>query len=258
MTPARRTTATHLLTAALLLTVGFGLGVWLRPSLGDAWRKLRAGSTPPRPLSGELYGAQANQFARLDPLVPPGAVVYLGDSLTARLCLDEWLACDTAPLINRAISGDTTAGVLRRVQSSFPRACAVCVLLIGFNDLRQGASAAEVAERTDAICRTLLSTCGARQILLETVLPGPPAHAEQVSALNRHLLDLASRDERIHLLDLHPAFLTAHEQDPTLFTDQVHLTPAGLARRVRLEVAALKDLKPELGLRSRLPAGEGG
>ncbi|MGA4644985.1 GDSL-type esterase/lipase family protein [Limisphaera sp. 4302-co] len=105
-----------------------------------------------------------------------GAIVFLGDSITqmwtdlAR-CFPRW------KVANRGISGDTTRGLLYRLQEDvLDLEPAALVLLIGTNDIGLGADPEDVA----ANIRTLLERCRkARPRMPIVVCKVMPSHASR-------------------------------------------------------------------------------
>ncbi len=105
--------------------------VLLRSDFIDRVRSL-LGAMPPE--LSEYYHESVQGQLRRDGNVPPGAVVFLGDSLTEGLCV----AAVASPAVNFGIGNDTTLGVRERLPRyhCLERARAL-VLAIGTNDLRR-------------------------------------------------------------------------------------------------------------------------
>ena len=95
-------------TYVVLLHVSF-LGVVWKPGILDRVRTVL--STTPRPELTEYYHRMVTSHLRMDPCVPEGSVVFIGDSLTQGLC--------TAAVVDRSVNfgigSDTTQGVLERI-----------------------------------------------------------------------------------------------------------------------------------------------
>jgi len=245
--------------ARMVFALGLGLvaGGALRPYLVRAGHALIAVPTPPEPKLPALYECRAGQFEVLDALGPSPAVVYLGDSLTDWINLEEYWRSTAGPVVNRAIAGDTTAGVLRRVARSFPNGAAVCFLMIGYNDLSQGASPAETADRIGQLCSLLKSRHGVRRIVVESLLPVSGREGAAVATLNALLRAGAAGDANVEFLDLYPAFLAGAGPDPSLFAGRVHLNARGIARRLEREADYLAEVAPELCVQLRSGARSG-
>ena len=118
-----------------------------------------------------------------------GAVVFLGDSITQgwKSLARDFPGIKTA---NRGISGDTTRGVLYRldanVLSLHPRAI---VLLIGTNDIGAGADPSDVADNIKAIVRAIRREYPDLPVIVCEVMPSsekqhrPASKIEKVNAL---------------------------------------------------------------------------
>jgi acyl-CoA thioesterase-1 len=108
----------------------------------------------------------------------PTRIVTLGDSNTAGFGVASQEAFPArleamlriqgldVRVSNAGISGDTTAGMLSRLDHAVPAGTQIVILQGGYNDLRHGSSAAAIAANVEAI----LSRLRARQI--RTVLCG--------------------------------------------------------------------------------------
>ncbi len=100
-----------------------------------------------------------------------GAVVFFGDSIT-----QGWatLTSDFSPLkvANRGISGDTTRGLRARLQGDvLDLKPAAVSILIGTNDLDQGAEPETVAQNLQAIVAALQESDPALPIVINKVMP---------------------------------------------------------------------------------------
>ena len=97
----------------------------------------------------------------------PVKVVALGDSNTAGLFVGRGSAFPAlveaslqaagydVEVTNRGISGDTTGGMLARVDSAVPSGVRVAIVQGGYNDQRRGVTAARTAANIDAILARL-------------------------------------------------------------------------------------------------------
>lgn len=129
----------------------------------------------------------------------------------------------------------------------------VGVVLLGRKDLSQGAISAQVASRIALISGTLLASHGCSHVVIESVLPEADSGSEpERLELNYLLSRIPNRTPGISYLDLSPEFCRYGKPDPALFLDGVHLTPAGICRRLRLEVAHLRRVVPQFGGRVSL------
>jgi lysophospholipase L1-like esterase len=246
--PLRRSVA-----VLFLLGIGLVAGVLLRPHLGQYRRSLDASLGPPGPKLPNLYQAKAQQFELLDPLATDVAVVYLGDSLTDWMAISELVRAEGGRVLSRAISGDTTSGMIRRLRRSFPQDAEVCFLLVGFNDLSQGASVEDTASRVEQICRLLIECHQTKRIVVESLLPAPGDYSQLILDLNERLTRMAAAHPAVAYLDLYPAFVVNGQRNAALYAgDSAHLNGQGTMVRLRREVEYLRETMPELKIRFAL------
>ncbi|MDX2200726.1 MAG: GDSL-type esterase/lipase family protein [Phycisphaerae bacterium] len=238
--------ASLLIVAAIAFSLGF---------IGRRWwdERPRSAKLPPdgapRPIMADYYRMLADQFAIADPHVPAGSIVWLGDSITDFMRIDDLVESDRA-LVNRGISGDTTAGVLERIRRGFPAGAAACVLMIGHNDLARGADPGATADRVGEICAILRERHGVSRVLVEGMLPSTRVPPERVAALNLAVQErIRGRDgcRWIQLDDKTPG----RSWDASAFCDGVHLSAAGVRQRLRRELQELRVEVPEATLKLR-------
>ena len=157
-----------------------------------------------------------------------GEIVMLGDSLTERHNWSEALAA-TRMVRNRGISGDTSDGVLARLDEVIATRPRAVFLLIGTNDLWSNNSAKKTAKNIDAIILALRSGNPQLPIFLQTVFPlrSDPARNQKVRSINAHLSELA-RKQGVILVDTYRALVDEAGLLGASYTDDgVHLTPVG-------------------------------
>ena len=229
-------------------------------ALGGAW--FPACSTPE---SGDAPVAAASASPATAPAAPPSAapapraarpeVVFLGDSLTAGLGLDTAVSfpaliqkrIDAAGLeftvTNAGVSGDTSAGGLRRLEWALQGQPRVLVVALGGNDGLRGLEPAELQKNLAAIIER------GHQAGLQVILAGmeaPPNNGPDYTARFRQVYpDLA----RIYKVPLIPFLLDGVAGDASLNqADGIHPNPEG-ARRVADTV--WKALEPALQATNR-------
>ena len=228
------------------------MGFMARPQVGAFLRNLQPVVGPPMPFRPDLWRTQARQFRILDDTIREPSVVYLGDSITAWACVDEFLNFEGGSVLNRAICGDTTAWLYERIIAGFPAEVPVCFLLIGYNDLKQQAQPDEVAERIAKICDTLVRDRMVNHVVIESLLPTTTGFSRAIELLDARLVELGEQHPELSYLDLYPAFLKDDRPDASLFADHVHLNEIGIQRRIRLELEHLTRIAPELSNRLTL------
>lgn len=164
-----------------------------------------------------------------------GAVVFLGDSITQQW---ERTMADAFPgmkIANRGISGDTTRGVLVRldedVLSLQPSAV---VLLIGTNDLEEGATP-EMVEQNMRLLLTRLKAHNSRMpIVLSLVFPSSEKmkrSAASIRDINRRVLALVKDDTQVIPVETYRLFADANgDARPSEFPDLLHPNATGYAK----------------------------
>lgn len=100
----------------------------------------------------QYYNNKCQSYQTQNVNLAKGQVVFLGDSITDLYILDDHYADLPVAVYNRGISGDTTQGVLDRLQvSAFDIAPSVIVLMIGTNDINGNYEKAGILQRYEKI-----------------------------------------------------------------------------------------------------------
>jgi len=200
----------------LALTVAAAGGFTLGRSLGEtpfeAYRDVRA----------RVLAHQRTQPA-------DGALVLLGSSTLERLNPAR-LGVATS---NLALGGDTIADVLDRLPPEpLLTRSAGAVVLVGFNDLRQGAGAEEALRDYDrllvALDRAPLTFCLTLQSLAPDAARDDPSLAARIDEFNEGVRQRCTEGERRKLVDLQRALRTIpNDSRDSLYVDEIHLSPKG-------------------------------
>lgn len=164
-----------------------------------------------------------------------GAVVFLGDSITHGWGDDLGGNFPTLKVANRGIGGDTSRGVLIRLKEDVlvlqPRAV---VLLIGTNDLEQGAAPETITANIRLILAALQRQQPGTPVVLCAVLPSSASKkrpADRIRHLNELLQAVAREQPQTTWLDLWPLFADpAGDAKPEEFPDLLHPNAAGYAK----------------------------
>lgn len=181
-----------------------------------------------------------------------GAVVFLGDSITQGWGDDfrgDFKGMNSA---NRGISGDTTRGMLIRLDEDVLRLKpAAVVMLMGTNDLEEGAAPETIADNVRLIVDALKAHNATMPIVLCNVMP---SHASKrrtsadIKQLNSLYAKLAKGDSQITVLDTWTLYADENGDAPKAeFPDLLHPNAAGYAKwRASLvpvlETLGLKDV----------------
>ena len=155
----------------------------------------------------------------------PDDIVMLGDSITEG---GEWGEIFPAlPIRNRGISGDTTTGVLARLQAIVDAKPRAIFLKIGTNDLTLGPDRDVSYQQYRSIVATIQALSAGTDIYVQSVLPRGVELQDDVEHYNAQINTIAN-ELGVTYIDLYPAFLAPDgsiRDDLTL--DEVHLTGSG-------------------------------
>jgi lysophospholipase L1-like esterase len=151
----------------------------------------------------------------------------LGDSITAG---GEWQELFPEILIvNRGIGGDTTKGLLHRLDEVIERQPKAVFILIGINDMGRGISVEDAFSNYQEIIERL-KTEDVKVFVQSTILPGGNVSAErhrQVFELNDKLKALCASEEGVSFVDLNKVLSPAGVLDAKYTLDGIHLNGQG-------------------------------
>ena len=236
-----------MLTVSVLLAKGSGSSPdrhWsanLDPETGEtasvSQRKLELG--PRHQWTYEQWVAQLGREAKaVAKNKPERLTILVGDSIAL------WFPPELLPSgktwLNQGISGETSAGLLKRLKLLDDTDPETIYVLIGINDLIRGELPETVLENSRLIIRDLLWAHPNTQIVVQSILPHSDAGAtwenrdrlleipnETIRQLNQELRAIAE-SENAYFLDLHPLFTdTNGNLRLDLTTDGLHLNRQG-------------------------------
>lgn len=155
--------------------------------------------------------------------------ILVGDSLSLWFPSDR-LASDRLWL-NQGISGDTSAGILKRLSAFAKTRPDTIYLMVGINDLRRGATNESILRNYRHIIHRLRWHHPQAQVIVQSILPTRKAGMlnDRIRQLNLQLAVIAYR-EGADYLNLYALFSDVDgnlRQDLT--TDGLHLSPRGYA-----------------------------
>ena len=170
-----------------------------------------------------------------------GQIVFVGDSITDLYLLDDHYADLPLACYNRGIGGDTTSGVLKRLQVSiFDLEPSAVVLMIGTNDINGNLPEKEILDRYRQIVEAITTTLPDAKLYCVSVIPQNKQVEEystlQVDHTTPVILRINAQIRQIAescgagFVDLFP--LLADENNyllPQYSDDGIHLNPTGLA-----------------------------
>ncbi|WP_347277141.1 SGNH/GDSL hydrolase family protein [Coleofasciculus sp. FACHB-712] len=169
---------------------------------------------------------------------PKHLTVLAGDSLSL------WFPSELLPTertwLNQGISGDTSGGLLNRLDVLDETQPETILVMIGINDLIRGVGDRRILANQRQIIRYLRRVHPQAQIVVQSILPHGGKKStwvgrdrliaipsSRIRELNRQLGAIA-RSESVSYLDLYPLFADSNGNiQPELTTDGLHLSPQG-------------------------------
>lgn len=120
------------------------------------------------------YNQKVSEFRLLNEKATPNQVVLVGDSLTDNYPVNECFLDLPYKVYNRGIGGDTTSGLLKRMDESvYELNPKVVVLLIGINDfaLKEGTTPKSLASSVEGIIVQIHARLPETKVILEALYP---------------------------------------------------------------------------------------
>lgn len=161
-----------------------------------------------------------------------GALVFLGDSITQGWGDDMGGKFGGAKVANRGISGDTTRGMLLRLEKDvLVLKPAGVVLLLGTNDLEEGAEPGTIAGNLSLIIAGLKAFNPEMPVVLCNVFPssaGKRRPAGKIKEINRLYAAAVKGDPQVTLIDTWSMFADpSGDAKKEEFPDLLHPNAAG-------------------------------
>ena len=152
-------------------------------------------------------------------------VVMVGDSITDAAEWQEMFAGIT--IVNRGISGDTTEGLLNRLQGVIRTGAKKAFIMIGVNDFTYTDSVDEVFKNYQQVVETLVAA-GIDPYIQSTIQVGPDKteYSLKIAELNRRL-GIFATENGIIFIDLNRVLAPAGTLEESYSLDQVHLNANG-------------------------------
>lgn len=163
------------------------------------------------------------------------AVVFLGDSITQGWGDDFGNSFPGLKVANRGISGDTTRGMLYRLQNDVLALNPTgVVMLMGTNDLEEGADAKTIATNIDLILSNIEKHNSKVPVTLCRVFPASASKkrpADQIKEINTAIAEVAKKYPQVTMVDTWTLF--ANEQGDAKeveFPDLLHPNQLGYSK----------------------------
>ena len=200
----------------------------------------------------KYYDSKCQSYSVQNVNLAKGQIVFIGDSITDLYILDDHYADLPLACYNRGIGGDTTSGVLDRLQVSlYDLAPSAVVLMIGTNDINGCLEEEDILKRYAQIIDGIRANLPDAQLYCMSIIPQNEQIEEYshiriadttpcIMRLNAGICRLAEEKGAVYL-DL---FSLIADEDNHLIReysdDGLHLNPAGLSVWTKL-------IKPYLG-----------
>ena len=177
------------------------------------------------------------------------AVVFLGHSITQGWGDNVGGSFPGLKVANRGISGDTTRGMLVRLADDVVALNPTgVVMLMGTNDLEEGADAATIAGNVQLILDALRAHNAKLPITVCRVFPASASKkrpADQIKAINTAIANVTKNYPQVTLVDTWTLFADEKgDAKPAEFPDLLHPNQAGYAKWA----AALRPVLATQGL----------
>ncbi|MGH4139689.1 GDSL-type esterase/lipase family protein [Clostridium sp.] len=184
-------------------------------------------SNYPKPKTSSYYNDKVNSFKNIK---KSNEIIFLGDSLTD-YC--NWnIAFNNTSIRNLGISGDTTSGVLNRLNDIYILKPKKLFIMIGINDLSSGKSKEDIINNYTNIVKDIQSNNINTNIFIQSILPISRQIVKKdeinnnVAELNSELKDIAEK-LNVNYINLYDLFRKGNELNNDYAIDGLHLNNAG-------------------------------
>ena len=184
-----------------------------------------------------------------------GDIIFIGNSITDG---SEWSELfNDVKIKNRGISGDISAGIIKRMDEVVKRKPSKVFLMIGTNDLARGIAPDSVVKNILLIADYLKEQSPSTKLFVQSILPvnavfgkfgGHTSKAEQIKQVNENL-EKQSAAHHYSFIDLYSSFCNSEGKlDARFSNDGLHLLGEGYLLWKHLVYPYVYDLqqKPSL------------
>ena len=200
------------------------------------------------------YESRIENWKLTNKLIPEKGIVFIGDSITEDFMMNEYF--QDFYVINRGIFGDTTSGVLDRMNESVYELAPVKVfILIGTNDLEKTNDSPEIiAGRIIKITEKIKSEGKNTKIYIQSVYPVNKTNNKKIkktevgkrnnkkiSEINK-LLEAAADGKTVIYIDVYRELIDEENNLDIKYTlEGLHLNAEGYKKVSQLLLPYLKD-----------------
>jgi len=204
------------------------------------WSKAKNdGKTATQPAEPTYYETKCAAFAVQNANISQGQIVFIGDSITDLFHLDDYFTDLPLATYNRGIGGDSSAGVLYRLQQSLlDLAPSKVVLMIGINDINGGVPHETLVQNYTDILTLIHTNLPTAEVYCMSIIPqhdtlttytgiDVDATAPRILAADQAIEALAASFGYTYV-DLYSAVSDGSDHlQKTLSDDGIHLNAAG-------------------------------
>ncbi len=157
--------------------------------------------------------------------------LFIGDSLTEWFELEKYFPEVT--IINEGIAGDTSYGVLERLEGILDISSDKIFLMIGINDVFNGFQKDDIIENQELIIEQILTHINGTELIVQSLLPvnesmmGSPGYLNKVIRYINKELKSHCEARNLTYMNLFPDFLEGNEMRRKYTTDGGHLSEIG-------------------------------
>jgi len=160
-------------------------------------------------------------------------IYFLGDSLTDGCEWNELFS--NSKIKNRGINGDTTQGVLNRINQLTQSKPPKIFLMIGINDLLNNLDQDKILNNYQEIVKNIKNNSPNTKIYIQSILPmnfeidktKRQTDNTKISKLNNNLKNI-SDNSKVFYIDLYSSFINSSNQlNPQYTLDGIHLNGKG-------------------------------
>lgn len=191
--------------------------------------KYKQASQYPEKSDALRYNIKTSDFKLLDQK-EKNKIVFIGDSLTE---FNQWNeSFNKSGIVNRGIGGDTTQGVINRLNSTLSSSPQKLFLMIGINDLLQGKSTDSIITNYNQLVNQIKQKSPDTKVYIESILPinnaitGSKVQNSTITSLNNKLKNIADKND-YQFINLYGLFNQKGQLKQNLTIDGVHLNAEG-------------------------------
>ena len=176
------------------------------------------------------YNQLVNVFNKMPEREGVHKIIFLGDSITEFMYFDEFLNIPDVQIMKQGIAGDTTAGILERLDPVINAHAEKIFILAGVNDIWTKLDLNQSKKNYRAIIKKLCENSPESKIYIQSILPVSESLKFTEGAIedfNKELKKIAA-DFKCEYLDIYPLFTLCGKANENLLVDGIHMNGDGM------------------------------